>query len=170
MIFRRCDRHDMAAGGGKALALLQDVLFDIDGDYFIAAPLDSKDESALALERLALALEAVWLIGLTSATNGEQAKAKLKNRNSRFSSCNEFRVYQVESGAWAHILELIGAPEPLIKAARGKRIDQQPQPLLVEQRRHDSEDAEIEGSNAQEAYNEAQFALSDRLAVFAQRR
>ncbi|MBC8051063.1 MAG: hypothetical protein H7X92_13090, partial [Chitinophagales bacterium] len=126
--------------------------------------------SALALERLALALEAVWLIGLTSVTNGEQAKAKLKNRNSRFSACNEFRVYQVETGAWAHILELIGAPEPLMKAARMKRVEQPSQPLLVQHRQHDSGEVGAEFAASGEPYNEVQFALSDRRAAFEQGR
>lgn len=121
MLIGKVGKKDVAALGGRALALLQDVLFDAEGEYFIAAPLDSKDEAALALERLALALEAVRLIALTALATPEQAKSKLKNRNSRFASCNEFRVYQVEYGAWAHILELIGAPEPIIAAARRRQ-------------------------------------------------
>ncbi len=160
----------MARDGGKALSLLQDVLFDMDGDYYIAAPLDSKDDSALTLERLALALEAVWLIALSSTANAEQAKAKLKNRNSRFSSCNEFRVYQVESGAWAHILELIGAPEPLIHAARAKRSQQSPAPLLLHRRPDDVENADAELMEPAEPQNHASYALNDRLAAFEQRR
>ncbi|GEM_PF-3776593 len=160
----------MTGDGGKALALLQDVLFDMDGEYYIAAPLDSKDDSALALERLALVLEAVWLIALTSAANAEQAKAKLKNRNSRFSACHEFRVYQVESGAWAHILELIGAPEPLIKAARITRAQQTSPPLLLQRHPDEAHAPDTDFTTTGELYNEPQFRLRHNSTASEDRR
>ncbi|MDX2263902.1 MAG: hypothetical protein NW215_02880 [Hyphomicrobiales bacterium] len=130
MLFRKTETV-AAAEGRKALALLQDVLFDLDGDYYIAVPLDSKDPAALALERLALALEAAWLLSLAAAATPEQAKAKLRNRNSSFTGCAEFRIYHVESGAWTHILEVLGAAEPHLVSDERRRTQPADTPLIA---------------------------------------
>ena len=95
--------------------LFRHVVFDMNGDYYVAVPLDAPPRMNPA-EREALRVEAQLLANLFASFEKEKIfkrtmlpltnsiQKRLKRQGSKFANSESFRVYKFASGAWSDII------------------------------------------------------------------
>lgn len=113
--------------------LFRHVVFDMNGDYYVAVPLDAPPRLNLA-ERENLRVEAQLLANLFASFEREKifkrtllpTKASIQRRlarqGSKFAGSESFRVYKFANGAWSDII--LGAVMGAAKRAEARRAEQ----------------------------------------------
>ncbi|MGF1649382.1 MAG: hypothetical protein ACFCUN_02915 [Hyphomicrobiaceae bacterium] len=112
------------------------VVFDYNGDYYVAVPLDAPTGEPSAV-RLSLQQEAHLLANLFASFEKEKIfsrvinpllgtrtiQAKLRRQGSKFARAQAFRVYRFRDGAWSEII--LGAVMGAAKRAEAERLRRQ---------------------------------------------
>jgi len=95
--------------------LFRHVVFDMNGDYYVAVPLDAPPRMNPA-ERESLRVEAQLLANLFASFEKEKIfkrtmlpitssiQKRLKRQGSKFANSESFRVYKFANGAWSDII------------------------------------------------------------------
>jgi hypothetical protein len=113
--------------------LFRHVVFDMNGDYYVAVPLDAPQRLSQA-ERENLRVEAQLLANLFASFEREKVfkrtllpttasiQKRLARQGSKFASSDSFRVYKFASGAWSDII--LGAVMGAAKRAEARRFEE----------------------------------------------
>jgi hypothetical protein len=112
--------------------LFRHVVFDMNGDYYVAVPLDAPPRLNPA-ERENLRVEAQLLANLFASFEREKIfkrtllpttasiQKRLRRQGSKFAGSESFRVYKFINGAWSDII--LGAVMGAAKRAEAREID-----------------------------------------------
>ena len=117
----------------ESFELFRHVVFDLNGDYYVAVPLDAPLRMN-PLQREQLRVEAQQLSNLFASFEKEKiftrtwmpltgrVKAKLRRQGSKFAESDAFRVYRFRKGAWSEIIlgAVMGAAR---RADEAKRLE-----------------------------------------------
>jgi hypothetical protein len=99
----------------ESFELFRHVVFDLNGDYYVAVPLDAPPRLN-PHEREALRVEAQILSNLFASFEKEgifsrtwmpltrRVQGKLRRQGSKFAEAEAFRVYRFRKGAWSEII------------------------------------------------------------------
>lgn len=110
--------------------IFRHVVFDMNGDYYVAVPLDAPPRLNPA-EREALRVEAQLLANLFASFEKEKifkrtllpttgsVQKRLKRQGSKFAGSEAFRVYKFTDGAWSDII--LGAVMGAAKRAENEK-------------------------------------------------
>lgn len=115
----------------ESFELFRHVVFDLNGDYYVAVPLDAPPRMN-PQQREQLRLEAQLLSNLFASFEKERIftrtwtpftrriQSKLKKQGSKFAESEAFRVYRFRKGAWSEIIlgAVMGAAR---RAEEGRR-------------------------------------------------
>ncbi|MEL6297842.1 MAG: hypothetical protein AAFQ45_04660 [Pseudomonadota bacterium] len=121
----------------RKFELFRHVVFDFNGDYYIAVPLDAPRDDGSTV-RAKLQQEAHLLANLFASFENEKifsrvvnpllstkaVQKRLKRQGSSFANAKAFRVYRFRSGAWSEII--LGA---VMGAARRAELQRRQQAL-----------------------------------------
>ena len=128
----------------ESFELFRHVVFDLNGDYYVAVPLDAPVRMN-PLQREQLRTEAQLLSNLFASFEKERiftrtwmpltsrVKSKLRRQGSKFAESEAFRVYRFRKGAWSEIIlgAVMGAAR---RAEDNKRLaGQDPRTIAVTQ-------------------------------------
>ena len=114
----------------ESFELFRHVVFDLNGDYYVAVPLDAPLRMN-PLQREQLRVEAQLLNNLFASFEKEKiftrtwmpltgrVKSKLRRQGSKFAESDAFRVYRFRKGAWSEII--LGAVMGAAKRAEDGR-------------------------------------------------
>jgi hypothetical protein len=112
--------------------LFRHVVFDMNGEYYVAVPLDAPPRLNPA-ERDALRIEAQLLANLFASFEREKIfkrtllpvtssiQKRLRRQGSKFAGSESFRVYKFTNGAWSDII--LGAVMGAARRAEAQRDD-----------------------------------------------
>ncbi|MFA7306975.1 MAG: hypothetical protein WC026_09920 [Hyphomicrobium sp.] len=112
--------------------LFRHVVFDMNGDYYVAVPLDAPPRLSPA-ERENLRVEAQLLANLFASFEREKIfkrtllpttgsiQRRLMRQGSKFAGSESFRVYKFANGAWSDII--LGAVMGAAKRAEARRAE-----------------------------------------------
>ena len=112
--------------------LFRHVVFDMNGEYYVAVPLDAPPQTNPA-EREELRVEAQLLANLFSSFEREKIfkrtllpttgsiRKRLKRQGSKFAGSESFRVYKFTNGAWSDII--LGAVMGAARRAEARQGD-----------------------------------------------
>lgn len=99
----------------ESFEIFRHVVFDMNGDYYVAVPLDAPP-ALEAAEREELRVEAQLLANLFASFEKEKIfkrtllpttgsiQKRLKRQGSKFANSEAFRVYEFTDGAWSDII------------------------------------------------------------------
>ncbi len=114
----------------ESFELFRHVVFDLNGDYYVAVPLDAPPRMN-PQQREQLRLEAQLLSNLFASFEKERiftrtwtpftrrVQAKLRKQGSKFAEAEAFRVYRFRKGAWSEII--LGAVMGAARRAEAER-------------------------------------------------
>jgi hypothetical protein len=129
--------------------LFRHVVFDMNGDYYVAVPLDAPPRMN-PTERESLRVEAQLLANLFASFEKEKIfkrtmlpitssiQKRLKRQGSKFAGSESFRVYKFTNGAWSDIIlgAVMGAARRAARSdgtiARSTDRDATPPPSITE--------------------------------------
>ncbi len=118
--------------------LFRHVVFDMNGDYYVAVPLDAppkmnpKDREDLRLEAQLLAnlftsfeKEKIFSRVLMPYISTRQIQKKLWKQGSKFAHAESFRLYKFKDGAWSEIIlgAIMGAAKRVEAEKRRRRVE-----------------------------------------------
>jgi hypothetical protein len=118
--------------------LFRHVVFDFNGDYYVAVPLDAPPRMNPE-QREELRLEAALLANLFASFEQERLfsrvlmpllpmasiRKKLRRQGSKFAEAEAFRVYKFRAGAWSEIIlgAVMGAARRVEAEQRRRRVE-----------------------------------------------
>ncbi len=115
----------------ESFELFRHVVFDLNGDYYVAVPLDAPQRMN-PQQREDLRLEAQLLSNLFASFEKERIftrtwlpttskiQKKLRKQGSKFADSEAFRVYRFRKGAWSEII--LGAVMGAARRAEAERL------------------------------------------------